>query len=69
MSETYARGARGKPRHHVDRLLLKTIAIAEDSFSTAWCAHQTPGGKTEVANALNTTGSISLSILIIHFDL
>ena len=27
MSETYAYGARGKPRHQVDRLVLKTMAM------------------------------------------
>jgi hypothetical protein len=70
MSETYARRAGGKPRSQVDRLVLKTVAIAEGSFPTALRAQQTPGGKAEVANALKTPRSTyALSVLIIHFDL
>src|SRR5439155_3998297 len=33
MSETYARRARGKPRHRVDRLVPKTMATGEGQFS------------------------------------
>ena len=33
MSETYAHGTGGKPRHRVDRLVLKMMAIGQGHFS------------------------------------
>jgi hypothetical protein len=68
MRETYAHGRGGKPRHSLDRLVLKPMAIAEGQFSHGVAQAEIPGGRARVTNALKTTRSTyDLSVLIIHF--
>src|SRR6266545_8356410 len=48
MSETYAHGTGGKPRHRVDRLGLTMMAIGEGQFPTALRMRQNPDGRAAV---------------------